>query len=200
MAQFGFNDTLDDAPKFVTNAATGETGQDEYGTAVFGVSAGEAGANNLTSGWIRRVEGTAGRAGRVDIEVLAALSGATAFASGDAVDFVGAAADPAGAADDAVIADPTITIGTAPAPTTVTDPDPATFTVVATTDGAGELTYQWQVDDQLGGGMVDIVGETSATLTIDPSTGLNGYEYQVVVSTNGAADVTTAPVVLTVNP
>lgn len=108
MAQFGNEDRLNDAPKFVTNAATGETGQDEYGTAVFGVDATEAAANNLTSGWVRRVEGTGGRSGRVDIEVLAAMSGKTVFATGDANytdPAVDVAPDPAGTADDADIPD-----------------------------------------------------------------------------------------------
>ena len=100
MALWGSNDQLNNVPKFTTNAATGESGQDEYGTTVFGVDATEAGVAGTTSGWIRKTEGTGGRAGRVQYETLVALSGKTAFASGDAVDFVGAAANPAGTADD----------------------------------------------------------------------------------------------------
>lgn len=99
---------------------------------------------------------------------------------------------------DASLAQLTITIGTQPQAASVTAPDPATFTVVAS--GVGDLAYQWQVDDQLGGGMVDINGATSASYTVDDSTGLDGYEYQVIVSSasGAAADVTSNAVALTV--
>ena len=103
MPLWGSEDKYANAPKFVTDAAAGETGQDEYGTNVFGVDAAEAAATNgATSGWVRRVAGTGGRSGRVQYESLVALSGATAFATGDATDFANTAAEPSanGAADD----------------------------------------------------------------------------------------------------
>jgi len=108
MALWGSEDKYANAPKFVTDAASGETGQEEYGTDVFGVDATEAGVTNgATSGWVRRVAGSGGRNGRVQYECLVALSGATAFATGDATDFANTAAEPAanGAADDASFPD-----------------------------------------------------------------------------------------------
>lgn len=110
MALWGSNDQFSDAPKFVVDAATGETGQEQYGNTVFGVDALEvnaAGATVSAVGWIRRTEGTGGRAGRVQEEPLVALSGATAFASGDATDFANteAQASPTGDADDAFYPD-----------------------------------------------------------------------------------------------
>lgn len=77
----------------------------------------------------------------------------------------------------------------------VTEGDPAVFSVAAT--GTGTLTYQWQEDD--GGGFSNIAnggaysGATTDELTIDPTTsGLDGYDYRCVVtdddgSTNSAA-------------
>lgn len=108
MAQWGSNDQYSDAPKFTTDAATGETGQEEYGTQVFGVDANEVAAGNSPGvGWVRRVAGTGGRNGRVQEEILVALSGATAFASGDAVDFANTEAQAAagGTADDSLYPD-----------------------------------------------------------------------------------------------
>lgn len=102
MAQWGKNDQLSDVPKFAVDDK-GNTGADEYGTTVFGVDAAEVAAGNAPHcGWVRRTEGTGGRAGRVHEEVLVALS-SSAFASGDAADFAGAEAsdDPlVGTADD----------------------------------------------------------------------------------------------------
>lgn len=104
MAQWGKRDQYSDAPKFVTDSATGETGQEEYGDQVFGVDADEVAAGTAAHvGWVRRVEGTGGRAGRVQEEVLVALSGDDAFATGDATDFANtdAQASANGTADDA---------------------------------------------------------------------------------------------------
>jgi len=108
MAQWGSNDQLSDAPKFVVDAATGDTGQEQYGNTVFGVDALEVAAGTAPAvGWVRRTEGAGGRAGRVQEEALVALSGATAFASGDATDFANtdAVATAGGTADDAVYPD-----------------------------------------------------------------------------------------------
>jgi hypothetical protein len=84
------------------------------------------------------------------------------------------------------------TIGTQPTDETVTEGDPAVFTVAAT--GTGTLTYQWQEDD--GGGFADITdggaysGATTDELTIDPTTlGLDGYLYRCNVTDD---DSTTA--------
>ena len=107
MALWGNKDQFSDAPKFVTDSATGETGQEEYGNQVFAVDAQEVAAGDTPhSGWVRRVEGTGGRAGRVQEEVLCAMSGATFSKDGadflDAADFANTDAEAVanGAADD----------------------------------------------------------------------------------------------------
>ncbi|MCL5247717.1 Ig-like domain-containing protein, partial [Cellulophaga sp. 20_2_10] len=66
---------------------------------------------------------------------------------------------------------------------------PETFTVTAT---GTDLLYQWQVDDQLGGGFVDIddanatdiySGSSTETLTLTGiTTTENGFEYRVIIT------------------
>jgi len=112
MSQWGNRDQLSDAPKFIADGDTGESGQDIYGTTpigTFGVDTDESaaargdGKGSVPTGWVLREEGTGNRAGRVHHEVLVALS-KNAFTTGDAVDFANTAttlvADPAGTADD----------------------------------------------------------------------------------------------------
>jgi len=113
MSQWGDKDQLDNAPKFVVDAVTGDSGADNYGSTpkgTFGVDAQESvaarddGKGSVPTGWVLREEGSGGRAGRVTHEVLVALS-ANAFGGvdddiTDAVDFVGADAANTGTADD----------------------------------------------------------------------------------------------------
>ena len=107
-------------------------------------------------------------------------------------------------ADDAIAADYTIAIDTQPVAASVTAPAAAQFVVAAsTTPAGGTLTYQWQEDS--GSGFGDITdggiysGATTDTLDLSDSTGLDGYEYRVVVSNSGAStSVTSDAVVLTV--
>ena len=106
--------------------------------------------------------------------------------------------------DDAIAADYTIVIGTQPSNASVTAPAAAQFVVAASTDPlGGTLTYQWQEDS--GSGFANITnggvysGATTNTLDISDSTGLDGYEYRVVVSNSGAStSVTSNAVTLTV--
>lgn len=103
---------------------------------------------------------------------------------------------------------PFITISGQPANDTVVEGDAdATFSVTASTNDGGTLSYQWQVDDGLGGGFVNATdgatyaGATTDTLTVTTTdTSLNGYDYQCVVSSTGAAaDATSNTATLTVN-
>ena len=79
------------------------------------------------------------------------------------------------------------------------------FTILAS--GAG-LAYQWQVDDGLGGGFVDISaagvpsysGYTSSTLNIGNVNGLDTYMYQVNVASTCAAITPSSSAILTVDP
>ncbi len=84
-----------------------------------------------------------------------------------------------------------------PATQTLCEGLDATFTVTATGTG---LSYQWQ--SSTGGPFTDITGATAATLTIPAITpGLDGTQYQVVVSGTGtcAAPNTSNTVTLNVN-
>lgn len=83
MAQWGNRDQLSDAPKFIADGDTGESGQDIYGTTpigVFGVDTAETaaargdGKGSVPPGWVLREEGPGLRAGRVHHEVLVAMS------------------------------------------------------------------------------------------------------------------------------
>lgn len=106
--------------------------------------------------------------------------------------------------DDAIAADYTIVIDSQPADASVTAPAAAQFVVAAsTTPAGGALTFQWQEDQ--GAGFVNLAeagvysGTTANTLDISDSTGLDTYQYRVVVSNTGAsADVTSAAALLTV--
>jgi hypothetical protein len=105
MALWGKNDQYSDAPKFVVDAATGQDGQDQFGNTVFGVDTTEAGVTPVThAGWVRRVEGTGGRAGRIQYETLVA----TGTIAGDATGGAGnttATANSTGTADDTLFPD-----------------------------------------------------------------------------------------------
>jgi uncharacterized repeat protein (TIGR01451 family) len=84
-------------------------------------------------------------------------------------------------------------ITTQPANATVTAPNAATFSVVAT--GDAPLAYQWRRNG------VNIAGATSATYVKTPTAYPtdNGSTYSVVV-TNGAGSAISVSAVLTVNP
>lgn len=104
MALFGNRDQYSDAPKFVVDAATGETGQEQFGNTVFGVDPAEAAATPTGgTGWVRIVEGTGNKAGRTQYEVLVAMGSiatdATDFANTSTVDV----ANTTGTADDSVL-------------------------------------------------------------------------------------------------
>lgn len=94
----------------------------------------------------------------------------------------------------------TITIDTQPLAASVTSPDDATFTVVAS--GVGDLAYQWQVSDDAGSTWSDISGATSASLVVGDGDAeyVTANEFRVVVSsTSGAAEsVTSSEVALTI--
>ena len=106
--------------------------------------------------------------------------------------------------DDTIAADYTIVIDSQPAAASVTAPAAAQFVVAAsTTPAGGTLTFQWQEDQ--GAGFVNLAdagvysGSTTSTLDISDSTGLDTYQYRVVISNTGAsADVTSDAALLTV--
>ncbi len=141
----------------------------------FGVDAGEMAGNRAAgvdglkpahAGWTRVVEGTGGRAGRWQTEVLVAMGSMT------------------GDAEDAVFADYSIRIRTQPSASSVATGGAASFAVVAATTPAGNLiTYQWKVSTDSGSTFANVTdagvysGATTATLSISDNTGLNGNLY-----------------------
>jgi hypothetical protein len=79
-----------------------------------------------------------------------------------------------------------------PADVSVTDPDAATFTVVAS--GTVPLSYQWRRDG------ATVPGATGATYTLSPTAlADNGAQFDVVI-TNAYGSVVSQPATLTVNP
>lgn len=107
------------------------------------------------------------------------------------------------AADDSVVADLVITIGTQPQAASVTAPAAATFSVVATVNGSVPLAYQWQVQQEGAGDFADIAGATlasyttGATATGDAAGATDGDVYRVVI-TAGNATATSSTALLTV--
>lgn len=162
---------------------------------LFGLDANEIATNKNTgahTGWVLRTEGSGGRAGRVQQEVLVALSSMT------------------GDAEDVVYKDTIITVGTNPSAVTTTAGNTATFGVVATSTPSATLSYQWQQSATLGGTYVDVVdgtpanttyvGGTTNSLVVTPAdtTANNNYYRVVVTASDTGATATSTPAKLTV--
>lgn len=87
----------------------------------------------------------------------------------------------------------------------VTGSGAISFSVSATTNDGGTLSYQWQLSSDGGTSFAPISnggvysGATTDTLAISSVTGLNGNQYRVVItSSGGAPSVTSAAATLTV--
>lgn len=108
------------------------------------------------------------------------------------------------AADDSIVPDLAITISTQPQSISVTAPDTATFSVIATVNGNVPLAYQWQVQQEGAGAWANITGATSATYTTgatatgDGAGATDGDNYRVVI-TAGNATATSSTATLTVS-
>jgi hypothetical protein len=101
---------------------------------------------------------------------------------------------------------PFISLSVQPSSDTVVEDDaPATFTVVASTNDGGTLSFQWEEDD--GGGFAPLSddstysGALTDTLTITTTdTSLDAFQYRCVVSSDGgSAPFTSIAATLTVN-
>ena len=115
--------------------------------------------------------------------------------------FVHATAAAAGDdADDTIVADvlEVITVGTQPADQT-TSSGAATFTVAATVDQSGTITYQWQKRTATSGRFANVSGATSASLVLSGQLAANtGNQYRVKINTSkGAEEVVSAIASLT---
>lgn len=105
-------------------------------------------------------------------------------------------------AEDAVFEDFLISIATQPVSDSSATGEAVTFSVVAAITGSGgTLTYQWQEDSGSGFANITEAGVysdvTTATLAISDNTGLDTYQYRVVVSATGADSVNSAAATLT---
>ena len=103
-------------------------------------------------------------------------------------------------ADETVVADvlETITIGTQPSNQNSSS-GAATFTVAATVDQSGTITYQWQKRTASGTRFADVSGATSASLVLSGQLAANsGDSYRVKVnSSKGAKEVVSSIATLT---
>ena len=136
--------------------------------------------------WLYRTYNTAEGTTRHKAEKLAALRVA-AGTSGDV-------------ADETVAADvlEVITIGTQPANQN-TSSGAATFSVAATVDQSGTITYQWQKRTSSSSRFANVSGATSASLVLSGQTSANtGNQYRVKInSSKGAAEVVSSVATLT---
>jgi hypothetical protein len=171
-----------------SNLLFGNTTADAFVTGetigVFGVDTNEqqATSNNAGghAGWVLRTEGSGGRAGRVHTETLVAMGSMSSDA------------------EDVVYPDYTISITSQPQAANNAAAGSVTFDVTAVTvPTGGSLSYQWSVDENGSETMVELTGETAATLSLDNIATDNLY--RVVVSVTGGNDVTSANAALTID-
>ncbi|MCK6691630.1 MAG: FG-GAP-like repeat-containing protein, partial [Thermoanaerobaculia bacterium] len=88
-------------------------------------------------------------------------------------------------------------ISTQPMNTAVCAGNNAMFSVVATGTG---ITYQWQQSTDGGSNFSNLAGQTGASLTLNAvTTGMNNYQYRVIVGGTCTPSVTSTAAVLTVN-
>ena len=95
----------------------------------------------------------------------------------------------------------TPTISTQPKGQTVTEGNPATFSVTASA-GSETPTYQWQQKTATSGSdWTDISGATSADYTtVATTTDMSGYQYRCMVKSASGVSVTSVAATLTVDP
>ena len=222
MSSWGNNDNAANAPYWAVNSTIvnaadvkavaaaptaanvallyGNTTADVYTTGqtigLFAVDAQESLATHAQhTGWVLRTTGSGGRAGRVQNEVLVALSGITG--DGDAQQYANVTITLSGPADAAVLANATYYANV------------ATFSVTPSLVGntSATLTYQWQYNS--GSAWANIPantvpmqysGATSSVLYARPgTTANNATKYRVVVTAaDQGVSATSANAVITV--
>jgi hypothetical protein len=179
-SEFFGNTTLS---AFITNLETGSFGVDTDEQFVARATGAPRPAH---AGWIARVEGSGGRAGRVQMETLVAMSTIT------------------GDAEDVVFPDVFINITSQPVSASgeAAEDDEVYFEVVALTSPTTEvISFQWQADT--GSGFANVAnglvydGVTTDELTVFANTAANA-SIRVVLSANNAADVISDEVTLTI--
>lgn len=158
---------------------------------IFGVDSSESSTNHATqTGWVKRVTGSGGRAGRVTQEVLVALAGMN------------------GDAEDVIYPDTIITITSQPANGSAKpgNGNTITYTVAASGTGSAPLNYYWQFNNgsvwaNTATQSILFTGNTSSTLTANAALNTsNGYKVRVIVNADGtgASAVTSANATITI--
>lgn len=184
--------TLSEKCAFVALAESSGSASGVHGDAnkVFGVDAVEAnqaaskGQGVAHAGWVRRITGSGGRAGRVITEVLVAGGSIT----GDQ-------------ADDDQFPDRTITITAQPQNSAELAGTEVTFSVTASVSPTNTLVFLWQVSEDAGATFTTAPGtNNAASYVIADNTALDGNQYRVNVSSVGALSVTSNAATLTVTP
>jgi hypothetical protein len=225
MSSWGNNDNAANAPYWAVNSTIvnaagvkasaaaptaanvallyGNTTADVYTTGetigLFGVDAQEADVANIHTGWVLKTTGSGGRAGRVQQEVLVALSEMKA-PDGDAQVYANVSITLTGPDGATVVAN-------------TSNANSATFTVSPTLVGntSATLSYQWQVNSNTGAlGWTNVanstptntgyVGGTTATLLVYPKTAAaNAYVFRAVVTAaDQGVSATSANAVITI--
>ena len=197
MALWGKTDASGDIPKWLEASANNTNESHDKDNAVFlDVAEAKVPSNRakglVTPGWNLYKEYTDqnGNTRRI-VENIVAMK----MSAADAGDALG---------DDSVAADPTITIATQPQAASANSTTNAVFTVVASVDNGGALAYSWEsgnstVFSAISAG-AGISGLGTDTLTLTPAaTGehINGRYFRVVLSSDGAANVTSDSALLT---
>lgn len=169
---------------FVTNAKVGQFGVDTAETQALRDGAGTKVAH---AGWNLRVEGTGGRAGRVQMETLVAMGSLT------------------GDAEDVIAPDYSLRITTQPSSASgnATANDTKTFTVAARSTPTGAtLGYFWQKYNGSAFANLTNAGAysnvTTATLSVLANTATTGEVYRVGISATGATTIYSSNAVITI--
>lgn len=185
------------ANSFLNGVAVGVFGYDAAETQAERADGGERPAH---AGWVLRTEGTGGRAGRVQMEVLVAMGSLGAQSAA-----YGTAAAVADASDDAIAADYALRVTSAPSNRSAnsTNNDIATFTVAgASTPTGATLGYFWQKWNGSAFANLSNAGAYSntatATLSVLANTASNGEIYRAGVTATGATTVYSSNAVITI--
>lgn len=179
-ALFG-NSTAD---AFISGVTVGQYGVDiNEVTAARAEGSGDRAAH---AGWVIRTEGSGGRSGRTQTEVLVAMSSITTGSD----------------AEDTVYEDAFITITSQPSNATAntTDSEEATFVVVASAQPTtAVLTYAWTYANgsaiQAG---ANVGNTTQATLTVNSAVETANVSYKVTVASTGADSKVSSNATLTI--
>lgn len=197
---------IQQGPKYVANANVVVSGsnvytiQNVYGVDRIEVDVAENKSRGFShTGWTHyNTYTTTQGMTRHKAEVLVAMSKNFASNAAGSLFGVGAGTD---ASDDTVLADYRIIIDTQPADGSADTGNAITFFTVASTDPTGQtLAYQWEENNTIAWATISdagvYTGTTTNTLSVSDVTGLDGYEYRVVVSGDSGADAVTSDAAL----